>query len=96
MTALFELVPLLETSHRLNALRGWLRGIRPMLRVDVQRSAVGRQLPHVEQHEAVRREDILDNEEREIRDVFVVDGVELVALHQSPHRTVMSAQIGNL
>ena len=56
-----------------------------MARVDPQRAAVGRQLLDVEQREAVRGEDPLGGDEREVREVLVIDGVELVLVHQ-PHQ----------
>jgi hypothetical protein len=37
---------------------------------------------HVEQHQAVRGEDPLDGREREVTEVLVIDGVELVVRHE--------------
>src|ERR1019366_10715832 len=52
-------------------------------RVDADRAAMGGQLVHVEQRQVMRREYLLDSEERKVTEVLVVDGVELVLLHQS-------------
>jgi hypothetical protein len=43
---------------------------------------VRRNLVDVEQPQAVMREDLLDGAERQIREVLVIDRVELVLVHQ--------------
>ena len=50
--------------------------------IDAQRAAVRGQLLDVEQGQAVRREDPAHGGEREVGVVLVVDGVELVLVHQ--------------
>jgi len=47
-----------------------------------QRSTVGRQFLHVKNPESVSFEDAHRGQEREIGEVFVVDGVEFVVLHE--------------
>ena len=51
-------------------------------RVDPDRPTVGRQLLDVEELEPVLREETLDRAERQVREVLVVDGVELAPLDQ--------------
>ena len=53
-----------------------------MAGVDAQRAAVGGQFFHIEEHQAVGRENLLDGRERQVAEVLVVDGVELIALDQ--------------
>src|SRR5437867_3482224 len=43
------------------------------------------QLLHIEHHELVRREESLHRQQREVREVFVINGVELIACNQ-PHQ----------
>src|SRR5437867_5231125 len=43
------------------------------------------QLLHIEHHELVRREESLHRQQREVREVLVVNGVELIACNQ-PHQ----------
>ena len=67
-----------SSTARLTASRALARS----LRVEAQRSAVALQLVDVEDLEAVGREHLRRGEEREVREVLVVDRVELVALHE--------------
>ncbi len=75
-----------ESRHafdREELLRPIGRRVRRVLRVaavDAQRPAVGRDLLDVEEAHTVVREDGRHREEREVREVLVVDGVELVVL----------------
>src|SRR5690606_1439392 len=50
--------------------------------IDPYRPAVGGKLLDVKQHQSVVFEYLLHSGEREIGEVFVVDGVKLVPLHQ--------------
>ena len=49
---------------------------------NAERPAVGRQLLDVKKCEPISRKNPFRSEEREVRKMLVVDGVELVALHQ--------------
>src|SRR5579871_4605248 len=55
-----------------------------MTKIKAQRPAMGPQLLDIEESEAVRRGDALGGEEREIREMLVIDRVELV-LGDEPH-----------
>ena len=54
-----------------------------MARVDAQRSAVGGNFLDVEDAQAVGGEDAARGGEREVREVLVVDGVELVLFDEA-------------
>ena len=45
---------------------------------------MGRQFLHIEQRQSVAGENLLYRQQREITEMLVIDGVELVALHQLP------------
>src|SRR6185369_3911680 len=50
--------------------------------IDSQRAAVRRQFVDVEQAQAMVREYALDRSEAQVREVLVVDGIELVLVHE--------------
>src|SRR6266705_75388 len=58
------------------------RGIFTMTTVDAQRTAVRRQFLDVKKRDAVVRKDPFDRHERQVAEVLVVDGVELVVGYQ--------------
>src|SRR5919198_2003709 len=66
----------------LRAIGRRMRGVVGMAGVDPQRAAVRRDLVDIEDRQMVRREDPLGRNEREVREVLVVDGVELVLAHE--------------
>src|SRR5207247_8497014 len=56
-----------------------------MAGIDAERASMRLQLLHIEHHELVRREESLHRQQREVREVLVVNGVELIACNQ-PHQ----------
>src|SRR5260370_4173292 len=54
-----------------------------MTHKDAQRATVRREFLHVEERQAMCSENLLDGEKRKIGEVFMVDGVKLILLHQS-------------
>ena len=54
-----------------------------MTRVDPQRSAVGWQFLDVKDSQSMTRQDFLNGDQRKIREMLMVDGVELVFFHQT-------------
>src|SRR6266852_1456399 len=58
------------------------RGVFGMARKNSQGSAVSRELLDIKKGKAVCREYLLDAKEREIREMFVIYGVELILFHQ--------------
>src|SRR6266404_5443686 len=53
-----------------------------MTHKDAQRAAVRRQFLHVEKSQAMRGENLLRCVKRKIGEVFMVDGVKLILIHQ--------------
>ena len=57
--------------------------VRRVTEKDAQRAAVGRQLINIGQGQAVLREELLHHAERELREVLVINCIELVVLDQA-------------
>src|SRR5262249_17021636 len=72
---------LLELSRALRQ-RAWVLDV---LRVDAQRPAMRGQLLDVEKRKLLAGEDLLDGDPGEVREVLVVDRVELVLRYQPHH-----------
>src|SRR5215472_8021611 len=51
--------------------------------IDPKRSPVGSQFIHIEHLESVPVEELSDHQQRQIRQVFMVNRVELILLHES-------------
>ena len=66
----------------MDALRRRMLAIVGVAGIDAKRSTMHRQFLHVENHEAVPGENRVYGREGEIREVFVIDGIELIVRDQ--------------
>src|SRR5579864_9135241 len=61
----------------------WLGGVLGVPRINPQRTAMRREFLYIEQRQPVGQKYFLGGNEGKIREMLMINGVELVALHQA-------------